>query len=71
MQGINAMDAVAKALRAWVLPFSVPVLKDHLFDPQTSDFSTLYRNKFDQMITLLSECRDNSSINKLLQAANS
>ncbi|HEY1201442.1 MAG TPA: NADPH-dependent FMN reductase [Niastella sp.] len=71
MQGINAMDAVAKALRAWVLPFSVPVLKDHLFDPQTSDFSTLYRNKFDQMITLLSECKDNNNINKLLQAANS
>jgi arsenical resistance protein ArsH len=71
MQGINAMDAVAKALRAWVLPFSVPVLKDHLYDPQTGDFSTLYRNKFDQMITLLSECKDNSSINKLLQAANS
>jgi arsenic resistance protein ArsH len=71
MQGINAMDAVAKALRAWVLPFSIPVLKDHLYDPHTSDFSTLYRNKFDQMITLLAESRDNSSINKLMQIANS
>ena len=57
MQGINAMDAVAKALRAWVLPFSVPVLKDHLFDPQTSDFSALYKTKFDQMISLLAAAR--------------
>jgi arsenic resistance protein ArsH len=57
MQGINAMDAVAKALRAWVLPFSIPVLRDHLFEPDSSTFAPLYRNKFDQMITLLADAR--------------
>lgn len=57
MQGINAMDAVAKALRAWVLPFSVPILKEHLYVPETSDFSASYINKFDKMITLLADIR--------------
>jgi arsenic resistance protein ArsH len=57
MQGINAMDAVAKALRAWVLPFSIPVIRDHLFEPDNSNFAPLYRNKFDQMITLLADAR--------------
>jgi arsenic resistance protein ArsH len=55
MQGINAMDAVAKALRAWVLPFSVPILKEHLYMPETSDFSASYINKFDKMISLLAD----------------
>lgn len=53
MQGINAMDAVAKALRAWVLPYSLPILKDNLYDPQTSGFTTFYKNKLDTMVSLL------------------
>ncbi len=32
MQGINAMDAIAKSLRAWPLPFSVPIVRSALFD---------------------------------------
>ncbi|MBB2949449.1 hypothetical protein FHR29_000181 [Sphingobacterium sp. JUb56] len=27
MQGINTMDAIAKSLRAWPLPYSVPISK--------------------------------------------
>jgi arsenic resistance protein ArsH len=53
MQGINAMDAVAKALRAWVLPFSLPILKNNLYDPETHGFTTFYKNKLDTMIQLL------------------
>ncbi|RBL91280.1 NADPH-dependent FMN reductase [Chitinophaga flava] len=53
MQGINAMDAVAKALRAWVLPYSLPILKDNLYDPQTSGFTAFYKNKLDMMVSLL------------------
>ncbi|MCW3466552.1 NADPH-dependent FMN reductase [Chitinophaga nivalis] len=53
MQGINAMDAVAKALRAWVLPYSLPILKDNLYDPQTSGFTAFYQNKLDTMVQLL------------------
>ncbi|RFS26855.1 NADPH-dependent oxidoreductase [Chitinophaga silvatica] len=54
MQGINAMDAVAKALRAWVLPYSLPILKNNLYDPQTSEFTEFYKNKLDTMVDLLS-----------------
>lgn len=57
MQGINAMDAVAKALRAWVLPFSVPILKDSLYDPQTQEFTAYYKTKFDTMVQLLATSR--------------
>ncbi|KAA2242881.1 NAD(P)H-dependent oxidoreductase [Chitinophaga agrisoli] len=57
MQGINAMDAVAKALRAWVLPFSIPVLKDHLFDADTSNFTAPYEQKLGQMVTLLADAK--------------
>ncbi|HVI44147.1 MAG TPA: NADPH-dependent FMN reductase [Chitinophaga sp.] len=53
MQGINAMDAVAKALRAWVLPYSLPILKTNLFDSQTHEISTFYKNKLDMMVQLL------------------
>ncbi|NSL87058.1 NADPH-dependent FMN reductase [Chitinophaga solisilvae] len=53
MQGINAMDAVAKALRAWVLPYSLPILKDNLYDPHNSGFSAFYKNKLDMMVQLL------------------
>lgn len=57
MQGINAMDAVAKALRAWVLPFSVPIMKEHLYDAEGRDFTAPYKNKFDKLISLLGDAR--------------
>jgi arsenic resistance protein ArsH len=57
MQGINAMDAVAKALRAWVLPYSLPILKNNLYDPQTSEFTEFYKIKLDTMVDLLCAAR--------------
>ncbi len=53
MQGINAMDSVAKALRAWVLPYCIPVVRGWLFDGETGLFSDEYTRKFDLMIQLL------------------
>ncbi|MGK6341433.1 NADPH-dependent FMN reductase [Chryseobacterium sp. DT-3] len=51
MQGINTMDAVAKSLRAWPLPFSIPIIRTALFDPEDSTkISSLYSAKFDKMI---------------------
>lgn len=52
MQGINNMDAVAKALRGWTLPYSIPVLRKALF---TDDrlISEEYSNKFDLMVQML------------------
>ena len=53
MQGINTMDAVAKALRAWPLPFSVPVVRSLLFDPENlSEISNDYKGKLDLLINL-------------------
>ncbi|NIF06188.1 NAD(P)H-dependent oxidoreductase [Chryseobacterium sp. Tr-659] len=53
MQGINAMDAIAKSLRAWPLPFSVPIVRSSLFDTEnTKEISILYSGKFDQLISI-------------------
>ena len=57
MQGINAMDAVAKALRAWVLPFSIPIMKEHLYEADGKDFTQSYKHKFDRMISLLGDAK--------------
>lgn len=53
MQGINTMDAIAKALRAWTLPFSVPITRGSLLDEKTStEISTIYKDKLDLLIKL-------------------
>jgi arsenic resistance protein ArsH len=53
MQGINAMDSVAKSLRAWVLPYSIPIVRGVLFDKETGNISLDYQKKFNQMTQLL------------------
>lgn len=52
MQGINNMDAVAKALRGWTLPYSVPALWSGLFTEE-KEVSAEYRHKFDLMLKML------------------
>ncbi|HCA06185.1 NAD(P)H-dependent oxidoreductase [Chryseobacterium sp.] len=53
MQGINTMDVVAKSLRAWPLPFSVPVIRPALFDHEDpTKISSLYADKFDKLISI-------------------
>ncbi|MBW8684634.1 NADPH-dependent FMN reductase [Chitinophaga rhizophila] len=53
MQGINTMDAVAKALRAWPLPFSVPIVRGNLFESNESrDISQAYKNKLDLLMNI-------------------
>ncbi|KAA2222630.1 NADPH-dependent FMN reductase [Chryseobacterium sediminis] len=53
MQGINAMDSIAKSLRAWPLPFSVPIVRSSLFDTEHStEISELYSGKFDKLISI-------------------
>lgn len=52
MQGINNMDAVAKALRGWTLPFSVPALWNSLFT-EDKELSEEYKSKFQLMIEVL------------------
>ncbi|GAA4309060.1 NAD(P)H-dependent oxidoreductase [Compostibacter hankyongensis] len=57
MQGINAMDAVAKALRSWVLPYAVPICRKDLYDEGMKSFSAEYLARFNRMIALLAEAR--------------
>lgn len=53
LQGINAMDAIAKSLRAWTLPFSVPILKRELFeDIGSREISSDYKRKLDLLINI-------------------
>jgi len=52
MQGINAMEAVAKSLRAWTLPYSVPAKKNELFD-ERGNVSAAYQQRFNLLLHLL------------------
>lgn len=53
LQGINNMDAIAKALRAWVLPYSVPIMRKELFIE--NELNPSYQNRFGIMANLISE----------------
>jgi arsenic resistance protein ArsH len=58
MQGINAMDAVAKALRAWVVPYTVPLVKNHLYtDAHHREFAVEHTRKLDRLISILTDAR--------------
>lgn len=53
MQGINAMDAIAKSLRAWPLPFSVSISKNELFEKETpGEISGIYKHKLDLLVNI-------------------
>ncbi|UBM59506.1 NAD(P)H-dependent oxidoreductase [Marinilongibacter aquaticus] len=54
MQGINAMDAVAKALRAWTCPFSIPIQRQELFD-ENGAISKTYTTRFERLLHILLE----------------
>lgn len=51
LQGVNTMDAIAKALRAWPLPFNVPIARGALYD-EAGDLSQVYKNKMDLLVHL-------------------
>ena len=51
MQAINAMEAVAKSLRAWTVPYSIPMQKTQLWNQD--ELSKEYIAKFDLLIGLM------------------
>lgn len=54
MQGINAMDAVAKSLRAWPVPFSVPIVRNALFmAPDYQEITQEYKNKLNLLTGII------------------
>lgn len=51
MNGINTMVNISKSLRAWSLPYSVPVARKELMDTKKeSVISKIYADKFDRLI---------------------
>lgn len=55
MQGINTMDTIAKSLRAWPLPFGVPISRNELFAKDNpSEISSLYKNKLNLLVNIAS-----------------
>lgn len=55
IQGINTMDAIAKSLRAWPLPFSVPIVKNLLFtEGNAYEISETYKQKLDLLVQIAS-----------------
>ena len=52
IQGITAMDAVARALRAWTAPLSIPIQRTELYDDR-GNICQKYRERFDLLIQLL------------------
>ncbi len=63
MQGINAMDAVAKALRAWVIPYSVPLVKNQLYtDAHRRELSVEPIHKLDRLLLLLGNARQSLAL---------
>ncbi|WP_318345181.1 NADPH-dependent FMN reductase [Flagellimonas baculiformis] len=52
IQGITAMDAVAKALRAWTAPLSIPIQRSELYDGH-GEISQTYQERFELLLQLL------------------
>ncbi|WP_430613238.1 NADPH-dependent FMN reductase [Flavobacterium sp. JP2137] len=51
MQGIQALDNVAKALRAWTLPYQIPISNMDLY--HDNDLADFYKSKIRLMVELL------------------
>ena len=53
MQGINTMDAIAKALRAWPVPFSAPLVRSTLFEAENpTEITTTNKEKLNLLVNL-------------------
>ena len=55
MQGIQAMDNIAKSLRAWSLPYAVPISNSDLYE--ANELSEIYKSKMQLQASLLLESK--------------
>lgn len=55
IQGINTMNTIAHSLRAWVVPFTIPINKFEARVPKTGQLSRHYQQKIDMMVQMLEE----------------
>jgi arsenic resistance protein ArsH len=52
LHGITAMENVAKSLRAWVIPFSIPVMQRLLIN-EDGTLNTIYSQKMELLVSML------------------
>lgn len=58
MQGINTMNFIAKGLRAWTVPFSIPITAGEFFTPEKeNEINPFYKEKIDLLINILLKSR--------------
>lgn len=57
IQGINTMISIAHTLRAWVLPYSIPINKSEALARNPNQLASYYQNKIKLMVQLLKEER--------------
>ncbi|HLR76895.1 MAG TPA: NAD(P)H-dependent oxidoreductase [Balneolaceae bacterium] len=62
IQGINAMNAIAHNLRAWVLPYTLPINKSEAEIRNSEHLAMHYRQKIRLMVQLLGKA-DTKEIN--------
>ena len=55
MQGINAMTSIAHTLRAWVLPYTLPINKTESEIRNAEQLASHYQQKIELMVQLLEE----------------
>lgn len=55
IQGINTMISIAHTLRAWVLPYSIPINKSEAQTRNPDQLASYYRDKIKLMVQLLKE----------------
>ncbi len=57
IQGINTMISIAHTLRAWVLPYSIPINKLEAQVRNPNHFASYYQDKIKLMVQLMKEER--------------
>ena len=53
IQGINAMNSIAHTLRAWVLPYTVPINKSEAQIRNPDHIAGFYQSKIEMLVRLL------------------
>jgi arsenic resistance protein ArsH len=55
IQGINTMISIAHTLRAWVLPYSIPINKLDALSREKNQLASYYQDKIKLMVQLMKE----------------
>ncbi len=55
IQGINTMISIAHTLRAWVLPYSIPINKLDALSREEDELAIYYQDKIKLMVQLMKE----------------